>query len=305
MFRRASLAATANAVLLFAIIAFYSPPVLAQLDTPRVTPVVVDRSSVRFLVTAGASGAPAGFAVEWMTRAAFDALGTWPTDPNHPDLARCQFTGEPTLTVTPGVPDFALKANVSAIVEIGDLHDETGVTSDDRDELTWHTEYVFRVSALASGATASDFSSTIPSRTDPGGADCLFSQGFWKNHPDLWPTSFLQLGSVIYSASQLLDIFHEPARGNGLVFLAHQLIAAKLNLGAGADPAAAQSTIDVAETLIGSLVVPPVGNGHVDPADASDLTEELDAFNNGERGVECNPVAVEASAWGAVKKLYH
>ena len=35
--------------------------------------------------------------------------------------------------------------------------------------------------------------------------------------------------------SQLLAILNEPARGNGLVILAHQLIAAELNIAQGAD----------------------------------------------------------------------
>src|SRR5262249_16771283 len=56
---------------------------------------------------------------------------------------------------------------------------------------------------------------------------CVFGQGFWKNHPDQWPVTQLQLGNVTYTENQLLSILHQPARGNGLVLLAHQEIAAK------------------------------------------------------------------------------
>ena len=112
------------------------------------------------------------------------------------------------------------------------------------------------------------------------------------------------LGTVLYDASELLAILQEPARGNGLIFLAHQLIATKLNLGAGADPSVIQAAIDQADNLIGALVVPPVGTARIHPRDASSLTETLDAFNNGKLGVNCDALAVEASDWSGVKGLY-
>ncbi len=150
----------------------------------------------------------------------------------------------------------------------------------------------------------SECSAAVVSKTQQGGNDCLFSQGYWKNHPENWLTSFVTLGNVTYTASEALAILHEPARGNGLVFLAHQLIATKLNLGAGADPTAIRTTVDAADALIGDLVVPPIGNGHVEPRDASNITEELDAYNNGQLGIECNGVAAESATWGQIKKRY-
>jgi len=45
------------------------------------------------------------------------------------------------------------------------------------------------------------------------------------------------LGAVSCSDQQLLQILNDPAQGNGLIILAHQLIAAKLNIAHGADPA--------------------------------------------------------------------
>src|SRR5687767_5945628 len=56
--------------------------------------------------------------------------------------------------------------------------------------------------------------------------DCTFTQGFWKNHPEDWPVDELTLGNVTYSKDELLAIFGEPVSGNGLISLAHQLIAA-------------------------------------------------------------------------------
>ena len=71
----------------------------------------------------------------------------------------------------------------------------------------------------------------------------------------------LDLGSVTYTDLQLLSIFNTPAQGNGLLTLAHQLIAAKLNIANGADSTDIAQAISDADALIGSLVVPPVGGG--------------------------------------------
>ena len=304
MFRRPSPLATARyAVFLY--ITLHATLGLATLDTPSLFLASTDRSSARLVVSAGLSGTPTGFTVEWMTRADYDAVGGWPADPADPRIVDCEFAGTPTLTVVPGVPDYSLGANVSTLVEIGDLRDETGIYTYYMNELRWSSEYVFRAHANASGNDPQSASSaTVFATTDPGGNDCLFTQGFWKNHTGLWPIVSMQLGTVTYSAAELLSIFNTPAQGNGLVFLAHQLIATKLNLGAGADPTTIQSAIDAADALIGSLVIPPIGSGFIYPSNASDLTEQLDSFNNGQLGVSCNPVAVKRSAWSSVKDRY-
>lgn len=62
---------------------------------------------------------------------------------------------------------------------------------------------------------------------------CTLTQGFWKNHPDAWPSGFrLTIGGVDYSALELLIILRTPPRGgDASMILAHQLIAAILNGG--------------------------------------------------------------------------
>lgn len=114
----------------------------------------------------------------------------------------------------------------------------------------------------------------------------VFTQGFWKTHPEAWPVEKVKLGEMEYDKEQLLSILHRPVRGNGLVALAHQLIAAKLNValneaaGYATPPEVAQA-IAAADTLIGSLVVPPVGQGWLAPAITSDLIMALDEYNEG------------------------
>jgi hypothetical protein len=112
--------------------------------------------------------------------------------------------------------------------------------------------------------------------------NCSFTQGYWKNHPGSWPVSTLKLGSVSYSQAQLLAIFGNPPAGNGLTTLAHQLIAAKLNVANGATvPTAAQQAIQNADALIGSLVVPPVGSGSLAANAGASLVQTLTSYNEG------------------------
>ena len=101
---------------------------------------------------------------------------------------------------------------------------------------------------------------------------CTLTQGFWKNHEEDWPVSSLTLGSASYTQAQLLTIFGTPVKGNGLISLAHQLIAAKLNIANGASASAISSTIAAADAMIGSLVVPPSGTGYLDPSVTSALS---------------------------------
>jgi cysteine-rich repeat protein len=130
------------------------------------------------------------------------------------------------------------------------------------------------------GGTSSD-QSALSGDSDE---DCTLTQGYWKNHPDAWPVSSLKLGSVTYTKDELLAILKTPVRGNGLVSLAHQLIAAKLNVAAGADDAAIDDAIDDADDLIGSLVVPPKGDGSLSTSATASVAGQLDDFNNGKIG---------------------
>lgn len=132
-------------------------------------------------------------------------------------------------------------------------------------------------------------SASISVTCPPSDDGCTRTQGFWKTHyPEAWPAAVLSggmtLGSVTYTAAQLQAIFTQPVRGNGLISLSHQLIAAKLNLGSGADASGIQSAINAADALIGGLVVPPVGTGSLAPSTTSALNTALTNFNEGLTG---------------------
>lgn len=275
-----------------------------KLDPPAIRQVDSSRSSLTMEVQAGPSGAPAGFRVSWMKAADFDANGGWPLDLNSPLLSRAQFYGVPTWNVSSGSYQLAPDAKVQ--IELGDLFDETGVLTNNVGELGDQQPYVIRVQAVASGTdAASDMSPDLRATTKASLTNCTRGPGFWKQNPSAWPVSSLVLGTVSYTAAQLLSILSQPAHGNGLVILAHQLIAAKLNLANGADPTPIAAAIAAADAQIGDLVVPPVGAGSLDPDDTDPTSKQLDDFNNGNLGVpRCGSVPTQASTWGNVKARY-
>ena len=129
---------------------------------------------------------------------------------------------------------------------------------------------------------------TPPPPPPPTG--CTKTQGFWKTHgptpkgnnKNEWNVTQLTLGTRTYSAAKLLEILNTPPKkGNGLVSLAHQLIAAKLNIANGADPSAIASTIAAADKLIGSLKIPPTGNDFLSSSVTSKLNDMLTRYNEG------------------------
>jgi hypothetical protein len=261
-----------------------------------------------------------------MTQSQFDALGgAWPDDPNSPLIKFAMFIGFPSLNTVEGTRTFMLGPDASADIEIGDIFDETGVISANRDELSQGTPYVFRVKAngeegdptggmgLTAGSglvpssiySETHFASTKPK---PPTTDCVFTQGYWKNHPNAWPVSGVQLGNVFYTKAQLLQIFDTPAAGNGIISLAHQLTAAKLNIASGAiAPASVLGAVAAADAMIGSKIIPPIGSGFISPAVTSNLNDILEAFNaeEGTGNIKCQgQTPTEIHTWGQLKSLY-
>jgi hypothetical protein len=299
---------------LLALAACLAAPARAQtasLDSVTIAVTQEGHGKIGLQITAGPSGAPNGFTVYWMTQEDFDSYGDlWPDSPGSARLGWASYSGAPTLNTDAGAfTTFVLGPNETVEVELGDNRDETGVATDDPYELiygeTWDVSYVFTAFAN-SGA---GFAQSLLARCHPGKThhprNCTFTQGYWKNHPTVWPVTSLSLGTVTYSQSQLLAILGTAVKGNGLVSLAHQLIAAKLNLAYGASPLGVTSAIAAADALIGSLVVPPVGAGYLPPVKVCVLTQTLDNFNNGLFGVpSCASTPAIGTTWGAIKTRY-
>jgi hypothetical protein len=290
----AAMAAAAAAAAGVPIAAQAAPP-KTKMDTPTISCVsgVDNDVNIYVQVCAGATGAPAGFSIQWMTKAAFVANGNKFYLSEDPRLCKASFSGNAngsTYNLAPGA---------CSIVKIGDnLFDNAGASSNCASiPLECNTEYVFQAFAHAnSSLMRSNFTAPLTCKTDPctgSGGNCTYTQGYWKTHGPIptgnntntWPVTSLTLGTVLYTDLQLLGIFNQaPSGGNGLVSLAHQLIAAKLNIASGADGSAVASAIASADALIGGLVVPPVGAGSLPTSATSALNATLTSYNEGTTG---------------------
>lgn len=200
----------------------------------------------------------------------------------NPDVAACGIADDPGGDIlTCNVGNLAAGASFSVTVE-------ATTNPEACDYVLTNTARVAIGNKSAKTATAS-ISVMCEPPPPPPGEGCTLTQGFWKNHyPEAWPADVLAggltLGSVTYTAAQLVDILGQPVQGNGLVSLSHQLIATKLNIASGADPSSIQADVDAADALIGGLVVPPVGSGSLSPSSTSALNDSLTDFNEGTTG---------------------
>jgi hypothetical protein len=264
---------------------------IGVMDVPTISCGTNTQASINIQVTAGSNtGAPAGFSLQWMSKAAFEANGNMWYLSSDSSLCKASFSGNAHLS------NYNLAPGESVSVNVGEFLFDNGASSNCIDALPCGTDYVFRVFAHAtSSLNKSNFTPDLQCSTLPCGNDgdgCTYTQGYWKTHgpsptgnnSNEWPVEGLTIGSVAYSATELQSIFEKPAQGNGLVALVHQLIAAKLNVANGANDADVADAIADADALIGSLVVPPVGSGTLASSVTSGLTSILASFNEGEIG---------------------
>jgi hypothetical protein len=240
------------------------------------------QKSINITITAGLSGAPAGFSLQWMKHADFLATG-WPAMEDQ--LCAAGFSGNANLS------RYNLGPGESVTVNVGEFLFDNGASTTCVEALECGTDYVFRAFAHAtSDHKKSAFSSNTVCSTLPCFVACNYTQGYWKTHGPVptgnnsneWPVASLWLGGVEYTDLQLLAIFNTPAKGNGLVAMAHQLIAAKLNVAKNGGVATADMV--AADAMIGSLVVPPVGAGSLPSSQTGTLTGTLAVYNEGGSG---------------------
>ena len=258
-----------------------NPPILTCADATQV--------SLDVQVCGGASGTPAGFVLRWLEGEEWLA-----------DAIKC----------TAHFGRFAqrLKPGQCITVNLGELLADQSNNTTCTAALKCGTTYTIKGWAKATATKQISLKSAALScstlECSPPGAGCTFTQGYWKTHGPtpkgnneyVWPQSVkddgLFIGNPLYNAVQLLSIFNQEPKGNGLVSLAHQLIAAKLNIANGSNPSAIAATITAADALIGALIVPPIGGGELTPAQTSALNEALTDYNEGATGPgHCPPTS--------------
>lgn len=109
---------------------------------------------------------------------------------------------------------------------------------------------------------------------EPSG--CTYTQGYWENHGD-WPAT-AQVDFCGFSGLELLML---PVEGNAWMNLAHQFIAAELNVANGASTTC---DLDVAMHEAQQLLEKCELVDDADISAALQLAAMLDDYNNGEIG---------------------
>jgi hypothetical protein len=291
-----------------------APPAhaLGALDTPAIAGGATGSSKAAITVQAGPSGAPGGFTLRWMKESDFKANAARWLPNGDPRQGQAFFWGSPSLNTHDGAyTTFALGPDQSIEVEVGDLLDESGVTATfpaadvpEGGELDAATTYVFCVFANGTAeAAASEVSPAVTSATRV--PDCTRTQGYWKSHVSLWPPASvpMALGASLYTQSQLLQILTTPAAGNGALALAHQLIAAKLNVAYGASARACIAAADLLLSGCGASKLAPLGICSLALTTATSSTQCLDDFNNS-RSNNCLTTPAHPATWGRLKTIY-
>ncbi len=262
-------------------------PPKTKMDKPTISCAGATQASLYVQVCAGATGAPAGFSLQWMKQADLVAAGgVWPSSE---EMCHASFSGNANLS------RYNLRARECVMVNVGEFLFDNGASTNCENALDCGTDYVFRAFSHANSALMrSEFTANLTCGTLPCGHEdsCTYTQGYWKSHGPVplgqnsneWPVKSLTLGTVSYSDVQLLSILNAPAAGNGLISLAHQLIAAKLNVANLADDTAVAAAIAAADALIGGKVVPPVGSDSLTPGSVSALVDALAKWNEGQTG---------------------
>jgi hypothetical protein len=121
---------------------------------------------------------------------------------------------------------------------------------------------------------------------------CPLAATRWEEKPGQWPVDSLTLGNESYNQGELLAILKPRDRPDASVSLARQLIAAKLNLANGSDPAPVMGTIDDADALLsrfsGKLPYHVKRSSPAGRAMSQDAAVLVD-YNDGNLTPECSP----------------
>ena len=120
---------------------------------------------------------------------------------------------------------------------------------------------------------------------------CPESQGFWKGHAELWPVASLVLGGRTYSEDQLLMLLNTSSAGNAAVILADELIATKLNLDVGSNPAPISSTVTAGDSELAAVpALPTVVRTNTTAGQVMQATAAtLDSYNIDHLTPHCTP----------------
>ena len=121
-----------------------------------------------------------------------------------------------------------------------------------------------------------DFGFVVP----PTG--CTRSPGYWKNHPSAWPVEGITIDEIPYTKEEAIDLMNMPVKGDKTYTMFKALVAAHLNVLAGADLSCISTVIADADVWMGEN--PPgssVKGSSAEWKDGEPLYLMLDKYNNG------------------------
>ena len=87
----------------------------------------------------------------------------------------------------------------------------------------------------------------------PKAPACPLGQGFWKNHPEDWPVTTLIIGGTAYTEAQLATVLNTKTKGDAVLILTRQLIAAELNIANGSNGSSVTAVIADANSLLAGI----------------------------------------------------
>lgn len=126
---------------------------------------------------------------------------------------------------------------------------------------------------IGSPATA-----TVDLTCTPPVITCTYTLGYWKNHLP-WPSGFDPEADFYSSQLSWMGILNEPVKGRAYVQLAHQYVAAMLNV--GGDAASAPSAVSAALTWAETYFMHHGIDSTAFKNEARTFAGILDDFNNG------------------------
>jgi hypothetical protein len=126
-----------------------------------------------------------------------------------------------------------------------------------------------------------DLPSCIPPEEPPSDV-CVRTPGYWKNHPEAWPTKGIDAGDFWYSKDIAIDLLNMPEKGDKSRTIFRALVATKLNLKNGSYGKCITGIVKAADAW---LVANPLGSkvkgSSPEWKEGELLYIELDDYNNG------------------------
>jgi hypothetical protein len=196
---------------------------------PTITIIDATENSITVRVTAGSTGAPAGFSLHWEKKSDYDTYG-WTS--GQYSYCGASFSGNANGSSY----NLAAGASVDVVIGVGSYPGpgESGGCG----PLECGFEFAIRGFAHAnSSMNRSPFTSAVFGATDdcPETINCIHDLGWWKHHTSLWPAGHATGDEFFSTGETWLQWLNKPVGNNTPIKAAQDYILLKLNICNGAN----------------------------------------------------------------------